>query len=83
LRRRVSRSRAQTLSRYGNERTAPPSVKVGNGRRFHGNDLSPWIGACGIFAFKPTEKSSSGLMTREVAELDPVAEFGVATILRL
>jgi hypothetical protein len=74
---------AQTLSRYGNERTAPPSVKVGNGRRFHRNDSAAWIRGDGIFAFESTEKSSSGWMTCGVAELDPVAEFGVAPILRL
>src|ERR1700749_3067447 len=45
----------QTLSRYVKERTAPPSVKVGNGRRFHRNDLDPWIRAGGVFAFKEAE----------------------------
>src|SRR5216684_2429429 len=42
----------QTLSRYVKERTAPPSVKVGNGRRFHRNDLDDRIRGGGIFAFK-------------------------------
>jgi excisionase family DNA binding protein len=45
----------QTLGRYVKERTAPPSVKVGNGRRFHRNDLDDWIRAGGIFAFKKAE----------------------------
>ena len=45
----------QTLGRYGKERTAPLSVKVGNGRRFHRNDLGAWIRAGGIFAFKKAE----------------------------
>jgi excisionase family DNA binding protein len=45
----------QTLSRYVKERTAPPSVKVGNGRRFHRNDLDAWIRAGGTFAFKKAE----------------------------
>jgi excisionase family DNA binding protein len=35
----------QTLSRYVKENTAPPSVKVGNGRRFHRSDLDAWIRA--------------------------------------
>jgi excisionase family DNA binding protein len=43
----------QTLSRYVKERTAPASVKVGNGRRFHRKDLDAWIRAGGVFAFKP------------------------------
>jgi excisionase family DNA binding protein len=45
----------QTLSRYVKERTAPASVKVGNGRRFHRNDLDAWIRAGGVFAFKRAE----------------------------
>ena len=45
----------QTLSRYVKERTAPASVKVGNGRRFHRNDLDAWIRAGGTFAFKKAE----------------------------
>src|ERR1700676_1244248 len=45
----------QTLSRYVEERTAPPSVKVGNGRRFHRSDLDAWIRAGGILAFKKAE----------------------------
>jgi excisionase family DNA binding protein len=45
----------QTLSRYVKERTAPPSVKFGNGRRFHRNDLDAWIRAGGTFAFKKAE----------------------------
>jgi excisionase family DNA binding protein len=44
-----------TLSRYVKERTAPPSVKVGNGPRFNRNDLDAWISACGTFAFKKVE----------------------------
>jgi excisionase family DNA binding protein len=42
----------QTLSRYVKEQIAPSSVKVGNGRRFHRNDLDAWIKAGGILAFK-------------------------------
>jgi excisionase family DNA binding protein len=42
----------QTLSRYVKEQTAPPSVKVGNGRRFHRNDLDAWIRAGGVLAFR-------------------------------
>jgi excisionase family DNA binding protein len=45
----------QTLSRYVKKRTAHASVKVGNGRRFHRNDLDAWIRAGGIFAFKKAE----------------------------
>jgi excisionase family DNA binding protein len=45
----------QTLSRYVEERTAPASVKVGNGRRFHRNDLDAWIRAGGSYAFKKAE----------------------------
>jgi hypothetical protein len=40
------------LSRYVKENTAPPSVKVGNGRR---SDLDAWIRAGGILAFKKAE----------------------------
>jgi excisionase family DNA binding protein len=42
----------QTLSRYVKEQSAPPSVKVGNGRRFHRDDLDAWIRGGGVFAFK-------------------------------
>src|ERR1700756_1634933 len=42
----------QTLSRYVKQQTAPPSVKIGNGRRFHRADLDAWIRAGGILAFK-------------------------------
>lgn len=45
----------QTLSRYVKENTAPPSVKVGNGRRFHRNDLDAWIRSGGVLAFKKAE----------------------------
>jgi excisionase family DNA binding protein len=45
----------QTLSRYVEERTAPASVKVGNGRRFRRNDLDAWIRAGGSYAFKKAE----------------------------
>jgi excisionase family DNA binding protein len=45
----------QTLSRCVKERTAPASVKVGNGRRLHRNDLDAWMRACGTFAFKKAE----------------------------
>jgi excisionase family DNA binding protein len=45
----------QTLSRYVKEQTAPPSIKVGRGRRFHRNDLDAWIRAGGILAFKKSE----------------------------
>jgi excisionase family DNA binding protein len=45
----------QTLSRYVKEQTAPPSVKVGNGRRFHRSDLDAWIRAGGVLAFKKAE----------------------------
>lgn len=41
----------QTLSRYVKEQTAPLSVKIGNGRRFHRNDLDAWIKAGGVLAF--------------------------------
>ena len=49
----------QTLSRYVKEQTAPPSVKVGNGRRFHRSDLDAWIRAGGIFAFKNAESANA------------------------
>jgi excisionase family DNA binding protein len=49
----------QTLSRYVKERTAPSSVKVGNGRRFHRRDLDAWIRAGGVLAFKKAEESDS------------------------
>ena len=49
----------QTLSRYVRERTAPASVKVGNGRRFHRNDLDAWVRAGGIFAFKKVEDTNA------------------------
>ena len=49
----------QTLSRYVKERTAPSSVKVGNGRRFHRSDLDAWIRAGGILAFKTTEGANA------------------------
>jgi len=45
----------QTLSRYVKENTAPPSVKIGKGRRFHRSDLDAWIRAGGILAFKRAE----------------------------
>jgi len=34
---------------------SPPSVKVGNGRRFHRSDLDAWIRVGGILAFKKAE----------------------------
>jgi hypothetical protein len=49
----------QTLSRYVKEQTAPPSVKVGNGRRFHRNDLDAWVRAGGVLAFKKAESDSA------------------------
>lgn len=49
----------QTLSRYVKERTAPSSVKVGNGRRFHRSDLDVWIRAGGILAFKKAEDANA------------------------
>jgi excisionase family DNA binding protein len=49
----------QTLSRYVKEQTAPPSVKVGNGRRFHRNDLDAWVRAGGVLAFKEAEFDSA------------------------
>jgi excisionase family DNA binding protein len=42
----------QTLSRYVKEQTAPPTVKIGNGRRFHRADLDAWIRAGSILAFE-------------------------------
>jgi excisionase family DNA binding protein len=45
----------QTLSRYVKENTAPPSVKIGKGRRFHRSDLDAWIRAGGVLAFKRAE----------------------------
>jgi excisionase family DNA binding protein len=49
----------QTLSRYVKEKTAPPSVKIGNGRRFHRADLDAWIRAGGILAFKKPDDTDS------------------------
>lgn len=49
----------QTLSRYVKEQTAPASVKVGNGRRFHRNDLDAWVRAGGVLAFKKVQSSST------------------------
>jgi len=49
----------QTLSRYVKEHTAPASVKVGGGRRFHRNDLDSWIRAGGILAFKKAEDTNA------------------------
>lgn len=49
----------QTLSRYVKEQTAPPSVKIGNGRRFHRADLDAWIRAGGILAFKKLDDANS------------------------
>lgn len=49
----------QTLSRYVKERTAPASVKVGNGRRFHRNDLDAWIRAGGVLAFRRAVSDSA------------------------
>jgi excisionase family DNA binding protein len=48
----------QTLSRYVKEQTAPDSVKVGNGRRFHRSDLDAWIRAGGILAFKKAAEAT-------------------------
>jgi excisionase family DNA binding protein len=45
----------QTLSRYVKEQIAPPSIKIGNGRRFHRDDLDAWIRAGGVLAFKTPE----------------------------
>jgi excisionase family DNA binding protein len=49
----------QTLSRYVKEKTAPPSVKIGNGRRFHRNDLDARVRAGGILAFKKAEGANA------------------------
>ena len=49
----------QTLSRYVKEQTAPPSVKVGKGRRFHRSDLDSWIRAGGILAFKMADGANA------------------------
>ena len=49
----------QTLSRYVKEQTAPASVKVGNGRRFHRNDLDAWVRVGGVLAFKKVQSSST------------------------
>jgi excisionase family DNA binding protein len=49
----------QTLSRYVKEQTAPPSVKIGNGRRFHRKDLDAWIRAGGILAFKTPDDTDA------------------------
>ena len=49
----------QTLSRYVKEQTAPPSVKIGNGRRFHRTDLDSWIRAGGILAFQKLDDSAN------------------------
>jgi excisionase family DNA binding protein len=46
----------QTLSRYVKENTAPPSVKIGKGRRFHRGDLDAWIRVGGVLAFKRAER---------------------------
>ena len=53
--RRLVRVLHGQLSRYVKENTAPPSVKVSNGRRFHRSDLDAWIRAGGILAFKKAE----------------------------
>ena len=53
--RRLVRVLHGQLSRYVKENTASPSVKVGNGRRFHRSDLDAWIRAGGILAFKKAE----------------------------
>jgi hypothetical protein len=53
--RRLVRVLHGQLSRYVKENTAPPSVKVGNSRRFHRSDLDAWIRAGGILAFKKAE----------------------------
>ena len=58
------------LSRYVKEKTAPPSVKVGNGRRFHRNDLDAWVRAGGILVSRrrkvqtPIKKSNPRTETR-------------------
>ena len=58
----------QTLSRYVKENTAPPSVKVGNGRRFHRSDLDAWIRAGGILAFKKAEGADANFKIKPRAE---------------
>jgi excisionase family DNA binding protein len=58
----------QTLSRYVKEHTAPPSVKVGNGRRFHRSDLDAWIRAGGILAFKKAEGADANSKSIPPAE---------------
>jgi excisionase family DNA binding protein len=40
-----------TLARYTKEGTAPESVRIGNGRRFHRDALNAWIRNGGIHAF--------------------------------
>jgi len=60
----------QTISRYVKEKIAPPSVKVGNGRRFHRNDLDAWIRAGGILAFKKVDDGNLPLQANEWAILD-------------
>jgi excisionase family DNA binding protein len=49
----------QTLSRYVKEQTAPASVKIGNGRRFHRADLDAWIRAGGLLAFKKLDDTNA------------------------
>ena len=49
----------QTLSRYVKEQTAPPSVKIGNGRRFHRADLDARIRSGGILAFKKPDDTDA------------------------
>jgi excisionase family DNA binding protein len=49
----------QTLSRYVKEHTAPPSIKIGNGRRFHRDGLDAWIRAGGVLAFKKPDGAKS------------------------
>jgi hypothetical protein len=53
--RRLVRVLHGQISRYVKENTAPPSVKVGNGRCFPRSDLDAWIRAGGILAFKKAE----------------------------
>ncbi|MDO8878396.1 MAG: helix-turn-helix domain-containing protein [Pseudolabrys sp.] len=47
----------QTLARYVSEKTAPESVKVGNGRRFHRDALDTWIRNGGVNAFVKSVQS--------------------------
>ncbi len=47
----------QTLSRFVKEGTAPKSVKISAGRRFHRDDLDAWVRAGGVFAI-PTGRQS-------------------------